>query len=68
MNSLRDVIAGLVTVLLTVTFLSFGAMSVIAAARCVIGPGGSVLPVCHAVALWAVSAVLLAAWAAALAR
>lgn len=68
MNSLRDVIAGLVTMLLTVVFLTLSVKSLINAAQWVINPGGSLWPVCHTTGLWAVSAVLLVAWAAALAR
>jgi hypothetical protein len=67
-NTLRDVIAGLVTALLVVAFLMFGIVSLLAAARWVVHTDESAWPICQAIGLWAVSGVLLGAWAATLAR
>lgn len=68
MNTLRDVIAGLVTALLVVAFLMFGIVSLLAAARWMVDTDGSAWPIYQAIGLWAVSGVLLGAWAATLAR
>ena len=68
MNTLRVVIAGLVAALLVVAFLMFGIVSLLAAARWMVHSDESAWRICQAIGLWAVSGVLLGAWAATLAR